>query len=70
VETGGTLVSIHEPRDLEQAARLITEELKFQNVIGFYVRDTTRDGSFREVGLSTLRDGLSVRTRRGYYDDP
>lgn len=69
-ETGGTLIAIHEPPDLERAARLIADELKFQYVIGFYVRDTPRDGSFRDVKLSAVRDGLQVRTRRGYYDDP
>lgn len=69
-ETGGTLIPLHEPRDLERAARALAKELKFQYVIGFYSRGTPRDGSFRGVSLTTLKDGLSVRTRRGYYDDP
>jgi Ca-activated chloride channel family protein len=69
-ETGGTLVPIHEPRDLERAAKLVSQELKYQYVIGFYVHGTPRDGSYRNVSLATRRDGLSVRTRRGYYDNP
>jgi Ca-activated chloride channel family protein len=70
VETGGTLFPVHGARDLDRAARQIRGELRFQYVIGFYPAVGDWDGSFRVLRLTTGRDGLRVRTRRGYYADP
>jgi VWFA-related protein len=69
-ETGGTLFPVHGPHDLDRAVRRIQGELRFQYVIGFYPAGDVWDGSFRVLRLTTKRDSLRVRTRRGYYANP
>jgi len=73
VETGGTLFPVHSSEDLDRASSRIRRELRFQYVIGFYrtgpsaVAERSDDGAFRLLRLEVERDGLEVRTRRGYY---
>ena len=73
VETGGTLFPVHSAEDLARASSRIRRELRFQYVIGFYrpgpsaASGQNDDGSFRLLRLEVARDGLQVRTRRGYY---
>jgi VWFA-related protein len=69
-ETGGTLFTVHRAGDLDRAAERIQAELRFQYVIGFYRTGEARNGTFRVLRLTTDRDALRVRTRRGYYPDP
>ncbi len=69
-ETGGTTFPIHDASDVDRAAAQIHAELRFQYVIGFYPSAGQRDGSFRTLDLTTTREDLLVRTRRGYYASP
>jgi len=69
-ETGGALFAVHDPDDLKEAVIEIQDELRFQYLIGYRPSRTLWDGAFRRVRLETVKDGLSVRTRTGYYADP
>jgi len=69
-ETGGASFAVHSPKELANAVERIQAELTFQYVIGYYPPKGDPDGAFRAVRLDTLRKGLHVRTRRGYYVEP
>lgn len=69
-ETGGVLFAVHDPDDLKEAILNIQKELRFQYLIGYRPERTRWDGGFRRIKLETVRDGLVVRTRTGYYANP
>lgn len=69
-ETGGTHFAVHDSREVERAISRIQSELRSQYVIGYYPSVRERDGAFRIIELGTVREGLRVRTRKGYYADP
>jgi Ca-activated chloride channel family protein len=69
-ETGGRLFAVYDPDDLKEAVLEIQRELRFQYVIGYRPSRKLWDGAFRSVQLTTVRDGLEVRTRSGYYAKP
>ncbi len=69
-ETGGALYPIHGAPDLTRAVSRIQAELRFQYLIGYYPPAGELDGAFHVLRLATLRNGLRVRTRTGYYANP
>jgi len=69
-ETGGSHFPVYGPKDLPRAVEAIQAELRFQYVLGYYPTHDNWDGTFRPVRLETLRESLTVRTRRGYYATP
>ena len=69
-ETGGLLFTVNDPDDLKEAVLEIQEELRFQYLVGYSPSRRLWDGTFRRVKLDTVREGLMVRTRTGYYATP
>lgn len=69
-ETGGTLYAVNDPDDWKEAVAEISEELRFQYVIGYYPTRKTEDGKFRQILVETDRRGWVVRARNGYYAKP
>lgn len=69
-ETGGLLFPVNDPDDLKEAVLEIQDELRFQYLVGYSPSRMLWDGTFRRVRLDTVRDGLMVRTRTGYYANP
>lgn len=69
-ETGGLLFTVNDPDDLKEAVLEIQNELRFQYLIGYSPTRKYWDGAFRRIKLDTVRDGLVVRTRSGYYALP
>jgi len=69
-ETGGLLFTVNDPDDLKEAVLEIQGELRFQYLIGYSPTRKYWDGAFRRIKLETVRDGLVVRTRSGYYAVP
>jgi len=48
----------------------VTEDLRFQYVLGYYPTRERWDGSFRRIQVETDRGRLVVRARNGYYALP
>ena len=68
-QTGGSVYSPIDERELDDAFRQISAELSQQYVLSYYPDDDPgKRGEFREIQL-TLKNkpGLSLRTRKGYY---
>jgi VWFA-related protein len=68
-QTGGAVYSPIDERELDDAFRQITAELSQQYILSYYPDDDAgKSGAFREISLNVKnRQGLSVRTRKGYY---
>jgi Ca-activated chloride channel family protein len=70
LETGGSIWAIRSADDLKEAVLRIQQELRFQYVIGYHPTRRTWDGGFRRLKLEIERNGLTVRSRSGYYANP
>jgi Ca-activated chloride channel family protein len=69
-ETGGKLHLVNDPDEWKEAVAEVTEDLRFQYVIGYYPTRERWDGSFRRIHVETDRGRLVVRARNGYYASP
>ena len=68
-QTGGSVHSPVDERELDEAFRQIIAALSQQYILSYYPeKDSEARGAFREISLG-VKDklGLSVRTRKGYY---
>ena len=67
-ETGGQAFFTGDRLALERAFRLVRERLHSQYIVSYRPSNENYDGSFRriDVKLAGDRDGMKVRTRRGY----
>jgi VWFA-related protein len=68
VETGGAVFFTGDITELERSFTKISKELRTEYVITYKPTNERYDGSFRtiEVRLKNNRDGMKLRTRRGY----
>lgn len=65
--TGGRAFFSSRPGKLQKAFKEVAEDLRHQYSLAYTSDDARRDGSFREIRVTTTRPGLEVTTRRGYY---
>lgn len=54
-------------RELDLAFVSLAERLRTQFTLGFFSSNDKRDGSFRKLVVRVKKQGLSARTRTGYY---
>ncbi len=68
-QTGGTVYSPIDERELDEAFREISAELSQQYILSYYPEDDAgKRGEFREITLTLKnRSGLTARARKGYY---
>jgi VWFA-related protein len=67
-ETGGRAFFTGDKLALERAFGRVAKELRSQYIVSYRPTNENYDGGFRriEVKLARTRDGMKVRTRRGY----
>ncbi len=67
-ETGGRAFFTGDKLALERSFRQIAQELRAQYIVSYRPTNENYDGGYRriEVKLAGKRDGMKVRTRRGY----
>jgi Ca-activated chloride channel family protein len=67
-ETGGTAFFTGDILALERSFTKISKELRSQYIVTYKPTNDRYDGSYRrvEVKLASSRDGMKIRTRRGY----
>lgn len=67
-QTGGSVYSPIDERELDDAFRQISAELSQQYILSYYPEDDTgKRGQFREIEVQVKGSGaVSVRTRKGY----
>jgi Ca-activated chloride channel family protein len=68
-QTGGSVYSPIDERELDDAFRQISAELSEQYILSYYPdEDRGMTGSFREIGVNVKgQTNLTIRTRKGYY---
>jgi Ca-activated chloride channel family protein len=68
-QTGGTVYSPVDEKELDAAFNQISAELSQQYILSYYPEsETEKRGEFRTISLSVKsKQNLSVRTRKGYY---
>ncbi|MDQ3320855.1 MAG: VWA domain-containing protein [Acidobacteriota bacterium] len=68
-QTGGTVYSPIDERELDQAFDQISGDLAQQYVLSYYPEnETEKRGEFRTISLAIKgKQNLNVRTRKGYY---
>jgi von Willebrand factor type A domain. len=68
-QTGGTVYSPIDEKELDDAFRQISAELSQQYILSYYPEDEAdKRGEFREIEVAVKnKPNLSVRTRKGYY---
>jgi len=68
-QTGGSVHSPVDERELDEAFRQITAALSQQYILNYYPEnETDKRGQFREIALAVkTKQNLTVRTRKGYY---
>lgn len=67
-QTGGAVYVPHTNDELSAAFKQIAADLSQQYVLSYYPSGEIRDGRFRTFTLNVkTRQGLRVRTRKGYY---
>lgn len=68
-QTGGTVYSPIDEKELDEAFRQISAELSQQYILSYYPQDDAgKRGEFREIEVAIKgKPNLSIRTRKGYY---
>jgi Ca-activated chloride channel family protein len=68
-QTGGTVYSPIDRKELDGAFRQISEELSQQYILGYYPDiDAAKRGTFRTFSLTLKRpENITIKIRKGYY---
>jgi VWFA-related protein len=66
-ETGGRSFFPSRIDELTSVYAQIADELASQYTIGYTSKNSRRDGAFRRIVVQTARQGLTPRTKRGYF---
>ena len=66
-ETGGRTIEVSSEKRLNEAFDQISEELRSQYTLGYYPKNTSKDGKFRKVRVETTNKDFKILTRKGYY---
>src|SRR5215471_246259 len=72
-DTGGKYYYAENLRQLDEAFRQISEELRTQYLIAYYPNRKVADSPFRRIEVQVTKkdsDGVQVRHRAGYYTAP
>jgi len=66
-QTGGRYVHSPQGDKLEEAFVNIVDELRNQYTLTYYSSNHKRDGRWRKLNVTVSRQGLTARSRRGYW---
>jgi VWFA-related protein len=69
-ETGGRVFDARNDKELNEAFRQISDELRSQYSLGYTPTNGARDGGYRKLDVKVNRSGLRVQARKGYYATP
>ena len=65
-ETGGAAFDASK-KDVAASLKQVSEELRSMYDLGYVTTNPARDGTFRKVVIRAKREGLTVRTKPGYF---
>ena len=65
--TGGWAYPIEAARRCKEVCLRVADELRHQYLLGYSPTNLERDGRWREIGVRTSRQGVTLSTRNGYF---
>ena len=65
--TGGRAFFPFKMKDITHSFAAIEDELRSQYVVSYKPADFDADGRYRSIEISSLKQGLQVRARKGYF---
>jgi VWFA-related protein len=65
--TGGETYAEFRTRGIADSFQKIAEEVRTQYTVGYYSREPSVDGKFRQIEVRVLRPKLDVIAKKGYY---
>ena len=65
-ETGAVVYFVKNVNGLGETYEKLERDLRSQYLLGYYAESTTSDGAYRTVDVKVKREGVVVRTIRGY----
>lgn len=65
--TGGRMFEAGKKVPLSNIFAIIEQEMRSQYAVGYLPLDRAHDGTFHKIRVRVGRQGLRVRTRKGYY---
>ena len=66
-ETGGRFFFVRKAAELQEVYEKIAEELRTQFYLAYSTNNEDWDGRWMKVKVEPVRDGIKVRSRRGYF---
>lgn len=67
-QTGGEIFSAQREDDLQNAYKMVANELHTLYSLAYSPDKLKHDGQFRKIAVKLGRDGAVAKTRRGYFD--
>jgi Ca-activated chloride channel family protein len=67
-DSGGRIVGVDSPSEIQPVFVDVLEELRGQYAIGYYPTDSANDGRWHDVRVDITAPGVQVRTHSGYVD--
>jgi len=67
-QTGGEIFSAQREDDLQNAYKMVANELHTLYSLAYSPDKLKHDGQFRKIAVKLGRDGAIAKTRRGYFD--
>jgi Ca-activated chloride channel homolog len=65
-KSGGKFISTENTQSLRNAFTNIVEELGTQYTLGYYPKNSAKDGKWRAIEIRVAKPNLTIRTRKGY----
>src|SRR5882762_7523977 len=69
-DSGGDIYYAVQSAAMEKLYSRITEEVRHEYTLAYVPRGNNRNANYHKVEVRTTREGLTVKTRQGYYTGP
>jgi Ca-activated chloride channel family protein len=69
-DSGGDIYYAVQSAAMEKLYSRITEEARHEYTLAYVPRGNNRNANYHKVEVRTLREGVTIKTRRGYYTGP
>src|SRR6266478_7268255 len=69
-DSGGDIYYAVQSAAMEKLYSRITEEARHEYTLAYVPRGNNRNGNYHKVEVRTLREGVTIKPRQGYYTGP
>ena len=69
-DSGGDIYYAVQSAAMEKLYSRITEEARHEYTLAYVPRGNNRNANYHKVEVRTLREGVTIKTRQGYYTSP